>query len=792
MTIAVDSALKRVTISGTSEASPQSIESVIDAVVAIDPINANRVGSSGWISSSWQILFAQPTDFLIISAFFTCEFRSTAAIRLVGSLILDVACTLIFARSSGLGSGNFATFQDARCKLVTRRYRGFVNPKVIVNCGASRSDIFGSFSASILPAHSIEGLDLIYQSGSSGFLKLFFSGSASVNNIFAAGSPIAIQQFSGVVATEAGCPTFNGLYLERNDISGEIAPGERYIRLVNCTFAGTGDLFINYRSTAFVVVDPVFQNGIPGSLGASDNAGNLNARQELRFTYKLNFLDTSGSPVAGARVRFLRNDGFTIDEQSPISGVIGTKELRTRSKPLDSTLAARPVVAWTLHQWTVIQRHYQYLSSADTLDLAVVFDRPISKMVTLFADANISLTEVLAAAIVGVSFDKATKAVTIAGNSLSQIYHRYRQWISQYENFDTPVFLKASADTIEVFNGWTLKFTSPPTPSSVLKRVKVSGGAIALAAGDYRSVPFFAAGAVVTVAPGETNLIGSTFAPGTSIVTPAGGAAVVTVDLLQLAMAAAGTGVTVQAPPVEFYGFPTLPNPNGIAPAATFGVQDVASGQWRTYDASSGSVKIVLPTIATGNSLLVRADAVGYYRTVDVVIPRDRSDSFNFAPLFVPVVDDQGVPIVGKGIPSEKARITFNPSPPRLEFAAGPISFASFVDKVEEITSSQAGLLAFAEIIRDLKFQKNIYAQVAKIPLPLTISAAAGALTSPILMDFVAVRFGEESQDVFEHGLPSTAAGLTDRPEVRENMSKMISGTSQATASRASPTVYII
>lgn len=779
MAIAIDNTAKRITISATAEAAPQSIESVIDAIVSVDAANAGRTSSTGWIGGAWQILFTTATDFLRISAFFTVEFRSTAVIRLTGSLILDTACTLIYARSTGLGSGNFATFQSSACKLVTKRYRGFVNPKVIINCGNNqRSDLFGSFSAVVLPSHSIEGLDIIYQGGSFGLLKLFFNAAASVANVFIAGSPSAPHQFSGVVGTEAGCTTFVGLYFESNAILGEIAPAERYIRLIGCTFAGSGDLFSNYRSTAFVIVDPVFQNGIPANVGATDNGGNQNARQEIRFTYRTSFADTLAQPIDQVRVQFKRNDGFAIEETS-VAGAVPTQELRVRFKPLDTTLSARPAVPWTSYTWTVLQRHYSYLSSSDLLDNAVSIGEPRSKAVVMFADTNITLAESAASALTGIAIDKNTQTISASG-TLSNLYHYYRYWISQFANFDTTGFLRSGADTIEV-TGWTLKLTTPPTPSTVLKRLKLSNGTLDLAAGDYRAAPIEVADGSIVVADGETNLVGSVFSTDTNITTPQGGNAIVTVTASQVSRLVPGPGVTVQASPVAFTGFPS---------AATFGIKDPISGTWTTYDASGGSVSVVLPNLTSGSSLIARADARGFYRTTDITIQADRSDDFNFAPLFFPIVDDQGFSIVGNGIPEEMSRVSYNPIAQRFEFAEGPITFSSFVDAVEALTTSQSGLVDFPDSIKNLRFQKNRYVNIAQIPAPIALSANPTARSSPILMDFVCTRTGDETQDVFTHDLPSTAPGLSARPEVREITTRVI-GYSDAMSQRG-PTIYTV
>jgi hypothetical protein len=92
------------------------------------------------------------------------------------------------------------------------------------------------------------------------------------------------------------------------------------------------------------------------------------------------------------------------------------------------------------------------------------------------------------------------------------------------------------------------------------------------------------------------------------------------------------------------------------------------------------------------------------------------------------------------------------------------------------LTSSQSGLTVFdSALVRQLNFIRNAYANLIQFPAPLTAAASATAATSPILTDFVVMRTGDPTADVFVHGLPSTAPGLSDRPEIRMGTTKFIS-----------------
>lgn len=311
-----------------------------------------------------------------------------------------------------------------------------------------------------------------------------------------------------------------------------------------------------------------------------------------------------------------------------------------------------------------------------------------------------------------------------------------------------------------------------------------SGTVILQATGNYSSlVGNIGATATVQVkGGGATTLTGWTFATGATI-TRDSGSATVYVDFSQLGNITAGTGVTIKSPLITFTGFPTANNANGAAPAATFGIYSSATTTWTTYDASSGSVSVALSDIATTGTLTLRADAIGWYRTPDSTISPSYSGTFDFTNLFREITDEDGVAIVGLGITAEKNRITYDQANTRFELAAGVISFASALDKKEELTSSQSGLTIFnSALVRQLIFLKNAYAKVVQIPSPITVTASSSAATSPILTDFICVRYGDPTADPFNHGLASTAPGLTDRPEVRQNITKFISNDQGFTA----------
>lgn len=308
-----------------------------------------------------------------------------------------------------------------------------------------------------------------------------------------------------------------------------------------------------------------------------------------------------------------------------------------------------------------------------------------------------------------------------------------------------------------------------------------STGTITLqSAGNYSSLKSeIAATGIVVVSPGVTDLRGWTFAADATINVSSGNA-IVTVD--SIVGITAGTNVTIKSGQITFTGFPTVNNTLGLAPSSTLAILDVASGNWTTYDASSGSVAVFLSDIATGATINYRADAIGWYRTPDVnVTVATAPATIDVTNLFKEVLDESGNPICGTGDTAEMVRISYNQGAGRFEFDGGQITFASLVQQFEILSSSQAGLITFSSLIREVVFTKNAYAQSVSIPTPLTISATSAASTSPIFTNFIVSRTGDPGADVFVHGLASTAAGLTDRPEVRQQQVQFITASNGAT-----------
>jgi len=413
-------------------------------------------------------------------------------------------------------------------------------------------------------------------------------------------------------------------------------------------------------------------------------------------------------------------------------------------------------------------------------------------------DPFVVLSESAAGALTGIAINYGSSLTTVSANrTLSQLYDYARWSISQLSNIDKTNPAIATTDGVIRSLNYNLSLTGTSTITGTGTLAVGSRTLFLGAAQTYSFDATVGATGKVSVVNGTTTLSIASYASGAKFDNSTATAAIVQVPYAELANATAltptagGGSVTPRSIPVTFTGFPTAANANGRSADATFGVQDVSSDVWHTYDASSGSVVISLSELATAPDyqLVVMADAMGWVRTPDTTIAADYSGTFDFSNLFREIVDENGDPMVGLGTQSAIDKITYDQASGRFEADEGAIDFYSVLDKKEILTSSQLGLTIFnSALVRQLNFIKNAYANLIQIPSPLTVAASTTATASPILTDFVVMRTGDPTADVFVHGLPSTAPGLSDRPEIRMGTTKFISSSASGGSGGSGPT----
>ena len=520
-------------------------------------------------------------------------------------------------------------------------------------------------------------------------------------------------------------------------------------------------------------------------------------------SHNLKLVNSSGVAIVGALVTYTGETNA--NATSDASGIVNEFILiHQRTNLAGMTLPglgyqsySKPLATVDLSAYSREIRSYAHQPLTQSITVGAQIGSPTLPFdFSLSTDLGVTQANtVTVGAYTGVSHT--ASATTISGTrTLAEVYDsRKLHWRNNSGLFPAFVGIIADFGTINVVVSGTL--TNPgakfldglqttgtltlASPSSINFPVDIGGAITLQALGNYTFLAAVKSTGVVNVVAGLTNLSSWTFTAAATINNSSASAATVSVaSTVGIVTTSTGGGaIAIQSVPVLFTGFPTAANINSFAPAATFAIQDVTSSTWTTYDASSGSVSVPLSTLATGANLVLRADARGWYRTVDVTIAASYSGIFDFSNLFAPITDQDGIAIAGLGVQAEKDRVTYNQSASRFELASGVVSFNSLLDKKEELTSSQAGLTLFSSaLIRQLIFAKNIYSKVVQIPSPLMVSATISATTSPILTDVILVRTGNAAADVYTHDLTSTAPGLTNRPEIRQSLTTFVSGSS--------------
>ena len=249
-----------------------------------------------------------------------------------------------------------------------------------------------------------------------------------------------------------------------------------------------------------------------------------------------------------------------------------------------------------------------------------------------------------------------------------------------------------------------------------------SGKSIALVqAGIYSQISFnLTATNVVTVAPGNTDLRGWTFAVGATINVSSTTALVTVSDTTGITV---GTGVTLQTPQatIRFHGMPIVSN-------TILFVQDLTTNA------------IIYPTIANGEAIVtvnaarnykIRADAPGYLASPFVTISGASVD-YQFG-----LTDYRALYLSGV---NRSSQITFDPITYLITISDSTpaLSFADVFVTIEDYLATPQGLNYTAHpypvILSDRNILQFPYDTTTNAINPARIKPAVGNLTDPALL----------------------------------------------------------
>jgi hypothetical protein len=216
-------------------------------------------------------------------------------------------------------------------------------------------------------------------------------------------------------------------------------------------------------------------------------------------------------------------------------------------------------------------------------------------------------------------------------------------------------------------------------------------------------------------------------------------------------------------PAITISGFPTANNSNGIAPAPKVSLTNLRTGTTQAYTVSGATISLKLSAVGAlpDDDVRITTDAVGYIRPLDQTVKGNRTEPVAF--IFSPWLNSKGQEIVGL---ESAAAIDFDLIEEQLLLPTGVISFYAALMQWEAVTAGGSFYLFPTDAVRRFNFIEGFDGSKRVVVAdPWTIAAKPDDASSPIISDFVVIS-QTLSRDPFEHGLASTASGLTDRPEV--------------------------
>jgi hypothetical protein len=216
-------------------------------------------------------------------------------------------------------------------------------------------------------------------------------------------------------------------------------------------------------------------------------------------------------------------------------------------------------------------------------------------------------------------------------------------------------------------------------------------------------------------------------------------------------------------PAITISGFPTANNSNGIAPAPKVSLTNLRTDATQAYTVSGSTINLKLSAVGAlpDDDVKITTDAVGYIRPLDQTVKGNRTEPVAF--IFSPWLNSKGQEIVGL---ESAAAIDFDLIEEQLLLPTGVISFYAALMQWEAVTAGGSFYLFPTDAVRRFNFIEGFDGSKRVVVAdPWTIASKPDDVSSPIINDFV-VLSQTVSRDPFEHGLESTASGLTDRPEV--------------------------
>lgn len=431
------------TSTGATEASPDSLLAGIAIVQAANAARGYRNGLVAWFQ---DVEARAGNSFIIFDNESSIEARGASFVNPQnGGVIHGFRST--YTINTNVARFDQAADFEAGASFICRLNRPNDPSPRIIYLNTQRHDYPTITGSSVLDKVDIQGLDLCGVGGGVPVIfKLFYGNAIQL---------IASKKirFFGGAFPQMFANTYEDFYFETLTLDSQGTAST--VNLVRPTYFNTNRLNIGgaIRAATVVQQNPTFLNDCWTGNVAFNADVNAASRLFLQYSY-INSFKSGLAPVDGVNVRFTRarqsvNGAPTWT--APDAVLTATSDAQGVYTPVNLLDAYREGTSQTnleRFNWSAKARSYDRRTAGENIftnrvmyQHSVNMSAGYSEEVQMLDVPHLTLTQAQAAALTGIALvaDGATGGtVTISGDvSASDLWHYYRDWISQTANFDS-------------------------------------------------------------------------------------------------------------------------------------------------------------------------------------------------------------------------------------------------------------------------------------------------------------------------------------------------------------------
>jgi hypothetical protein len=365
-----------------------------------------------------------------------------------GGVIHDWRSTYIVNSTGIERTDNDLNFESGSSLICRRQRPNDPNPKIVYK-SFFRHDyptiLLGQAPAKVI----IDGLDIYGDLSAPRNLKIYFGTAAitSANNV----------RFFNAAKAQQCNSTYNDFYFEQLSMTSEnanlpiVQNRPTYYQATPAAFSG------GFRGAIATLNNPTFLNNCWNGLVEWNPDVNTGSRFSLQYSYVSAF--RSGlTAVEGVNVRFTRaRESITANPSLPtwadpddavLTAISDAEGTFSDVNLLDAYRAGTDRFNIERFNWTAKARTYDRRTAGETFFASrVLYQHSVdmsagySEEVQMLDVPHLTLTQAQAAALTGIALTASGATggtVTVSGTvTASDLWHYYRQWISQTANFDS-------------------------------------------------------------------------------------------------------------------------------------------------------------------------------------------------------------------------------------------------------------------------------------------------------------------------------------------------------------------